>query len=287
MRTIVHLSDLHFGRVDPALLEPLLRSLDEIAPDVVVVSGDLTQRARKKQFEQARDFLARIATPKIVVPGNHDVPLYRVWERFLSPLGKYQRIVEPDLEPSFVDDEIAVLGVNTARSLTFKGGRINQEQMASIQKRLAPLGRGVTKVVVTHHPFDLPDQGDDVDLVGRAREAMDVFSRCGVDLLLAGHFHKSESGETSARYEIPGYSALVVQAGTATSTRGRGEENSFNALRVKNDEILVERWIWRADVAAFRADRHERFVRERDRWIERPGAPAISAPLRGPAADAT
>ena len=271
MRTIAHLSDLHFGRVDRQLLDPLLRSLDAIGPDVVVVSGDLTQRARKKEFEQARDFLARVRPPKVVVPGNHDVPLYRVWERFLSPLGKYQRIVQRDLEPSFVDDEIAVLGVNTARSLTFKGGRINEEQIASIRDRLAPLGRAVTKVVVTHHPFDLPDQADDdVDLVGRAREAMEAFSRCGVDLLLAGHFHKSESGETSGRYEIPGYSALVVQAGTTTSTRGRGEENSFNVLRVKNDEIAVERWIWHADAAAFRGDRRERFVREGERWIERP-----------------
>jgi 3',5'-cyclic AMP phosphodiesterase CpdA len=269
MRTIVHLSDLHFGRVDPALPEPLLRDLEAIGPDVVVVSGDLTQRARRKQFEQARDFLARIRAPKIVVPGNHDVPLYRVWERFLSPLGKYRRIVQRDLEPSFVDAEIAVLGVNTARSLTFKNGRINDEQMASIRNRLAPLGRAVTKVVVTHHPFDLPDQGDGVDLVGRARAAMEVFSRCGVDLLLAGHFHTSESGETSRRYELPGYSALVVQAGTATSTRERGEENSFNVLRVANDEIVVERWIWHTDAAAFRSDRRERFVREGDRWIER------------------
>jgi predicted phosphodiesterase len=97
---------------------------------------------------------------------------------------------------------------------------------------------------------------------------MEVFSHCGVDLLLAGHFHKSESGASSGRYEIAGYSALVVQAGTATSTRGRGEENSFNVLRVSNDEIVVERWIWHAETKAFRADREERFVRDGDRWTE-------------------
>ena len=268
MRTLAHISDLHFGRIDEAVLEPLLAAIASIGADVVAVSGDLTQRARKTQFEQARDFLARIAAPRIVVPGNHDVPLYRVWERFLSPLGKYQRIVQSDLEPSYVDGEIAVLGVNTARALTFKGGRINKEQMASIERRLKPLGDAVTKIVVTHHPFDVPDESGDVDLVGRARQAMAVFSQCGVDLLLSGHFHLSQSGETT-RDAIPGYSALAVQAGTATSTRGRGEENSFNVLRVQPSEIVVERWTFRRDPREFRPDRSERFVREGERWIER------------------
>ena len=268
MRTLVHLSDLHFGRVDATLLEPLLAAVASIDADVVAVSGDLTQRARKKQFEEARDFLARIAAPRIVVPGNHDVPLYRVWERFLSPLGNYQRIVQRDLEPSYVDDEIAVLGVNTARALTFKSGRINDEQMASIERRLKPLGDAVTKIVVTHHPFDVPDEVGDVDLVGRARQAMAVFSQCGVDLLLSGHFHVSQSGET-ARDAIAGYSALAVQAGTATSTRGRGEENSFNVVRLEKCDIAVERWGFQRDARAFKPDRNERFVREGERWIER------------------
>ena len=268
MRTLVHLSDLHFGAVDPALIEPVLAAVASLRADVVAISGDLTQRARQKQFEQARDFLARIAAPKIVVPGNHDVPLYRVWERFLSPLGKYQRIIQRDLEPSFVDDEIAVIGVNTARALTFKGGRINEEQMASIERRLRPLGEAITKVVVTHHPFDIPDEAGDVELVGRAREALAVFSQCGVDLLLSGHFHLSQSGETR-RDAIPGYSALAVQAGTATSTRERGEENSFNVLRIGSDEIVVEICTWQRNEKKFAPVRNERFVREGDRWIER------------------
>ena len=287
MRTLVHLSDLHFGRVDAALLEPLLASVADAKPDLVVVSGDLTQRARKREFEQARAFLDRLPHPQIVVPGNHDVPLYRVWERFLSPLGKYRRIVEDDLVPSFVDAEIAVLGINTARSLTFKNGRINEEQMMAIKRRFEPLGESVLKVVVTHHPFDLADQGDDVDLVGRARAAMGVFSRCGVDLLLAGHFHLSEAGSTAARHDIAGYSALVVQAGTATSTRGRGEENSFNVLRVRSDEIVVERMSWRVDAKAFAMHGTERFARDGARWLECRVAPALSARLPGPEADAT
>jgi 3',5'-cyclic AMP phosphodiesterase CpdA len=269
MRTLVHLSDLHFGRTDPRVLEPLLAAIAAISPDVVAVSGDLTQRARAAEFAAARDFLDRIAAPKIVVPGNHDVPLYRVWERFLSPLGKFKRYFGRDLSPSFVDAEIAVVGINTARSLTFKSGRINDEQMAAIHALLDPIGEAVTKIVVTHHPFDLPDDPGDVKLVGRAKLALEVFSRCGVDLLLAGHLHTSQSGDTSGRHEIAGDSALVVQAGTATSTRSRGEENSFNVLRVAHDEIVVERRAWRPEQEAFGDAGRERFVRDGRRWIER------------------
>lgn len=268
MRTLVHLSDLHFGRTDAALIEPLIAKVEATRPDVVVVSGDLTQRARAKEFAAARAFLDRLPRPQIVVPGNHDVPLYRVWERFLSPLGKYRRYIGSGSEPSFVDDEIAVVGINTARSMTFKNGRINQAQMRSIHRLLDPLPEALMKVVVTHHPFDLPDEPGNGELVGGARRAMEVFATCGVDLLLAGHFHTSQAGDTSARHRIAGYAALVVQAGTATSTRARGETNSFNVLQLGHDEVRVERQAWDARAGAFALERTERFRREAERWVE-------------------
>ena len=268
MRTLAHLSDLHFGRIDAALIEPLLQRLREVAPQIVAVSGDLTQRAKAGQFEEARAFLGRLSEPLVVVPGNHDVPLYRVWERFLSPLGKYKRYISADLEPSFVDDEIAVLGVNTARSLTFKGGRINQEQIASLRRRLQGLPESLTKVVVTHHPFDIPDEPDNDELVGRARQAMQAFADCGVDLLLSGHFHASGAGDTSRRHPLAGYAALAVQAGTATSTRGRGEANAFNVLRIDHDAVTLEVNAWQPEAARFAVERTERFRRSAERWIE-------------------
>jgi len=268
MRTLAHISDLHFGRTDPAVIEPLLRRLAEVGPQLVAVSGDLTQRARAGQFEEARTFLDRLPAPRLVVPGNHDVPLYRVWERFLSPLGKYKRYIAADLEPSFVDDEIAVLGVNTARSLTFKGGRINEAQIESLRERLQALPEALTKVIVTHHPFDIPDEPDNDELVGRADKAMKAFADCGVDVLLSGHFHASRTGETSRRHPLAGYAALAVQAGTATSTRGRGEANSFNVLRIEPDKVAVEINAWQAEAGRFGVERTERFRREADRWIE-------------------
>jgi len=272
MRTIVHLSDLHFGRVDQALIAPLTRLVHALAPDVVVVSGDLTQRARTEEFLAARAFLDLLPGPRIVVPGNHDIALYNVASRFLAPLAKYRRYITADLAPEYVDDDIAILGVNTARSLTFKDGRINHEQIAALRARLAELGDR-TKVIVTHHPFDLPDTFDKADLVDRAPLAMAMFSQCGVDLLLAGHLHASHAGNSAARYQLPGYAALVVQAGTATSTRGRGEANSFNAIRIDGTRIEVLRHSWSDSTGAFELASTECFTRVADIWTPAP-APA-------------
>jgi 3',5'-cyclic AMP phosphodiesterase CpdA len=243
VRTIVHLSDLHFGRVDPALLAPLRTRLQALKPHVIVVSGDLTQRAKPAEFREARAYLDSLPGPVLAVPGNHDVPLYNVFQRFVQPLDKYRRHVSANLEPTFVDDEIAVVGVNTARSSVFKGGRINEEQIERVRGTLCELP-SLTKIVFTHHPFDLPPGHDSRQLVGHAREAMQMFARCGADILLSGHLHESHASDTRLRYKIDDFAALVVQAGTATSTRGRGEANSFNVLHIERPCVRVERLAW-------------------------------------------
>ncbi len=266
MRTLVHLSDLHFGRVDEALLEPLRQLVIGLAPDVVVVSGDLTQRAKSEQFEAARDYLDTLPGPQIIVPGNHDISLYNVFRRFFQPLDRYKRYITTDLDPIHVDEEIAVLGVNTARSLTFKDGRVNREQLDKIREELAGLDPAITRIVVTHHPFDLPESADESDLVDRAPMAMAAFAECGVDLLLAGHLHVSHANSTEERYQISEYAALVVQAGTATSTRGRGEVNSFNVLRVEHGRVEVDRYGWDIVGEAFSLMNTEVFLRSGDVW---------------------
>jgi 3',5'-cyclic AMP phosphodiesterase CpdA len=241
VRTLVHLSDLHFGRVDKQLLAPLARAVRAAAPQLVVVSGDLTQRAKSAEFRDARRFLDTLPAPLLVVPGNHDVPLYNVFQRFLQPLDKYRRYIAHDVEPAYVDEEIAVVGVNTARSATFKGGRINAAQIARVRNRFAALARDVTRIVVTHHPFDLPPAHETRAIVGRARLAMRAFADCGADILLAGHLHASHAGDTAARYD---FSALFIQAGTATSVRGRGEANSYNVLRIERGRVELEHCAW-------------------------------------------
>ncbi|WP_395406965.1 metallophosphoesterase family protein [Pseudoduganella sp. UC29_106] len=266
MRTLVHLSDLHFGRVDEQLLAPLRATVHGLQPDVVVVSGDLTQRARSGQFAEASSYLSTLPQPQIIVPGNHDIPLYNVLARFLTPLTNYQHYISDDLTPEYIDNEIAVLGLNTARSLTFKDGRVNREQIAALHERFDQLPRHITRVVVTHHPFDLPEHFDEDDLVDRAGMAMEAFAQCGVDLLLAGHMHTSHTHSSDDRYKLGGYAALVVQAGTATSTRGRGESNSFNVLRVESSRIEVERYSWDESFMNFRPAGLEDFQRIGDVW---------------------
>lgn len=251
MRTIVHLSDLHFGRIDPATTDPLVEVVREIEPDLVAVSGDLTQRARDPQFRAAREFLDRLPEPRIVVPGNHDVPLWNLAARFLRPLAGWRRHVSRDPSPFWSDEEIAVAGVNTARSLTWKGGRINRQQVDALRDRFRALPDGTTAVVVAHHPFDLPPGHGPRDLVGRARMAMEALAACGVDLFLTGHLHVHHAAHTARRYRVEGHSAVVVQAGTATSTRGRGEPNSFNVIRIDDPVIEVEPRVWRPGETAF------------------------------------
>lgn len=269
MRTLVHLSDLHFGRVDRALLDPLVDRIGNLKPDVVVVSGDLTQRARSAEFKGARAFLDALPKPRIVVPGNHDISMHNIFDRFARPLDKYRRYIDADLHPAYIDAEIAVLGVSTARSATIKGGRINREQIARLRSRMGPLNERVVKIVVTHHPFDLPEYYREGDLVGRAPAAMRMFAESRVDLLLAGHFHASHAGDTAVRYRIGDYSALAVQAGTATSTRRRGEANSFNRVCVASPQITIERYDWKGKIGTFVQTRSDVFKRTPGGWSRR------------------
>jgi 3',5'-cyclic AMP phosphodiesterase CpdA len=267
MRVIVHLSDIHFGRIDASLIAPLVETVKEIKPDLVAVSGDLTQRARSHQFREARAFLDSLPHPQIIVPGNHDVPLHNPFTRFLQPLDKYRRFITDDLRPFYFDDEIAVVGISTARSLTIKGGRVNKSQIEWMRNKLCVLGDEITKIVVTHHPFDLPEGHDEGDLVGRSRLAMETLANCGADLFLAGHLHVSHTSHTAKRYKIHGHSALVVQAGTATSTRGRGETNSFNVIRIAHPQISVERLEWQPESVGFFVASTEGFRHTDGGWV--------------------
>lgn len=248
------------------MVRPLVDIILQTEPDLVTVSGDFTQRARAHQFAEARQFLDSLPFPQLHVPGNHDIPLHNVFARFGRPLKNYKEYITKDLQPVFFDNEMVVVGINTARSLTRKYGRINAEQLAMLRQRLAPFDDKVTKILVTHHPFDLPEgYGDQRQLVGRAAMAMDVISDSGVDLLLAGHLHLAHIGFTSKRYRVTGHSALAIQAGTAISTRGRGEQNSFNVLRVEPARIVLERKLWEPE-RGYIASPPATFVRREGEW---------------------
>ncbi|QNM83174.1 metallophosphoesterase [Sphingomonas sabuli] len=267
MPRLVHLSDLHFGAHDPKVVEAVEARVNDIAADLVVVSGDFTQRARTEQFQEACRFLDRLREAGhevLAVPGNHDVPLYDVLRRFLSPLTRYRRYIDDTLCPVHDIPGATVLGINTARSFTFKDGRINEEQIALIRDTFAKSSPDNTRIVVTHHPLFALPVGDEVaPAAGRSELALDAIGDAGVDLLLAGHNHVASIHNASDLVTRAG-SALVVQAGTATSTRLRDKGQSFNRIAIdgRNVTITVETW----DGAQFGVEDEQRYVQEGDHW---------------------
>ncbi|HTL30436.1 MAG TPA: metallophosphoesterase [Tepidisphaeraceae bacterium] len=250
MRTIAHISDLHFGTVDPTVAEGLVRDIAGQKPDVVVASGDFTQRARVGQYKAAAEFLRRLPAPQIVVPGNHDIPLWNVIRRFFLPLTRYRKYISHDLRPTYRDDELMILGINTARPFSWswdgfwKDGRISEEQLLDIQMHLCDVPASVFKIVVTHHPF-IPPPGERMKgMVHGAKQALPRLEQCNVDLLLAGHLHRGYSGDVRTHYEAARRSMLSIQAATATSMRRRGEPNAYNVIKTASDAVSVETRAW-------------------------------------------
>lgn len=260
MRTIAHISDLHFGTEERAVVAGLLAELDGSrgpAPSVVAISGDLTQRARPEQFRAARAFLDRLPVPFVVVPGNHDVPLYDLIDRFVQPLERYRRIIGEPLMPVFADRELAVIGINTAHGFTFKGGRVTRETAEAVRARLADIDAG-WKVLVAHHPFVPPPGGDGSDQVRGAAEVVPILEEAGIQMILTGHLHVAHSSDPTA-FRSADRAIIEVQAGTAMSTRRRGEPNGYNLVTLAGDEVSIDHRVW--DGAGFVTDQTKAYRR--------------------------
>jgi 3',5'-cyclic AMP phosphodiesterase CpdA len=267
MARIVHLSDLHFGAHDENLVESVEEGIDALKPHLVVISGDFTQRARTEQFKEACRFLETLRDKGhevLGVPGNHDVPLYDVLRRFLSPLTRYRRFIDETLCPFIELPGVAVLGINTARSLTFKDGRINREQVAFIREAFSRTDPDAVRVLVTHHPLFAIPVGEGVErAIGGQELALDAIEEAGVDLMLAGHAHHAATHHASDLVTRAGGS-LVIQAGTATSTRVRLQEQSFNTIDVDERCVTVTVNAWKDD--AFRPADAQRYEWQDGRW---------------------
>jgi 3',5'-cyclic AMP phosphodiesterase CpdA len=231
MRAIAHISDLHFGRHDPAVAEGLLADLTMEKPDLVAVSGDLTQRARRREFAAARHFLDRIDAPVIAVPGNHDVSLYNLARRLFQPLGRFRHYISPVQSPFITDAELAVLGINTARAVSFSNGRISHHQMDAIRNLFGQLPGKPFRVLVSHHPLTPPPLAPARAIVGRAEHALEAIADAGIDLLLTGHYHQASSRNITSYHLTTKRTVLVSQAGTAISTRRRGQLLQFHPHR--------------------------------------------------------
>ncbi len=268
MARLIHLSDLHFGAHDPKLVDAVESEVHRYKPDLVVISGDFTQRARTDQFKQACAFLGRLRDAGhavLAVPGNHDVPLYDVLRRFLSPLTRYRKYIDDTLCPFHEVPGAAVLGINTARSATIKDGKINDEQIAFIRETFERIDPKVPRILVSHHPiFALPTGMGMGEPIKNQAGVLEMIGTLGVDLLLAGHNHRA-SHQDSADFVTKSTGALVVQAGTATSTRVRGEHQSFNRITIDGEDVEVVLIGWR-DTQFVDGD-PARFTRKDGRWV--------------------
>lgn len=268
---ILHLSDLHFGR--PVLPEVCRAVLDlgaRTRPDVVVVSGDLTQRARREEFEAAREFLDALPrVPRIVVPGNHDVPLYRLHERLLSPRALYREWIDPDPSPTLHRPGATFVGLDSTDPYrSIKNGRLGRDALARCEAIFAGADPASWRIVVLHHHLIPAPSFDRVRPMPRSQRALEAFTRMKVDLVLAGHLHRAYVGNSLDVYagSQRDSGSIIVQCGTSTSRRGRGaerESNSLNWIEVGPDGVEVTHHLYLGSEQGFSAVSRHRFARPR------------------------
>lgn len=260
---IAHISDIHFGAVDAEAARRLAQQVNTLSPDGVIVTGDLTQAGRKREFAEAGAYLKTFAAPVLVVPGNHDVPVYNLGRRFADPWSRYRRHIHHDLSPSGEMGSAFALGLNSARragpSLDWSRGRLSATQ---ISKGVAALQQSAhdLKIVALHHPV-VPAPGKaGAALINRADHALAAFTGAGADIVLTGHAHIAQAlVKSTANGDI-----VVAAAGTASSTRLRGELPSYNLVRWENDTLTIETHRYSAE--GFIHERAHKFVRDDNSW---------------------
>lgn len=254
MTVLLQISDPHFGTEQPAVVEALLHLARQMRPAAVILSGDITQRARRAQFEAARKFVSQLAPPALVaIPGNHDIPLFNVFARMFHPYAGFERAFGTDLEPQWHSDDFLIIGVNTTRPSRHKDGEVSPEQILRVSKRLAAASTRQIRIVVTHQPVHVL-RGSEVHnrLHGHA-EAIPAWSNAGADIILGGHIHLPYIAPLHEHYTDLSRRCWVVQAGTAVSTRVRRRHpNSVNLIKRDDEHACnVERWDYSAERQKF------------------------------------
>ncbi len=241
MSVLLQISDTHFGTEQPLVVEALVALAAQLRPDVVVLSGDITQRARPAQFRAAKTFVDRLGAPVLAIPGNHDIPLFDLWARLTRPYARYATAFGAELEPVHATQDLLVIGVNTTRAWRHKNGEVSTAQIDRVAKQLAAATPGQLRVVVVHQPVAVPTVQDQTNVLRGHSAATQVWSAAGADLVMGGHIHLPYTLALQG-LERP---LWAVQAGTAVSSRTRpGGPNSVNVLRwgEPSGHCLIEQW---------------------------------------------
>lgn len=264
MSVVLQISDPHFGTEQPQVVEALVTLARLQQPDLLVLSGDITQRARPAQFQAARAFMDRLGAPFLAIPGNHDIPLFDVWTRLRRPYARHSAAFGAELEPFYSSPDLMVACVNTTRAWQHKNGEVSAQQIDRVARLLANATPAQLRVVVVHQPVAVTRAEDAPNLLRGHAGALQRWAEAGADFVMGGHIH------------LPFVLALqglarplwAVQAGTAVSSRVRaGLPNSVNLLRWGADSApgscQIEQWDFstgegafvRAMVSAVRPDR--------------------------------
>ncbi|MEE9208202.1 MAG: metallophosphoesterase [Gemmatimonadota bacterium] len=255
MPAILHAADLHFGPPFlPDRAEGLLELETRLSPDLIVLAGDLTQRAKRVQFADAAAYVKRLEGPTIVTSGNHDVPLYRFWERIFTPHRNYRRYIESRMNYVHTQPGLTVVSLNSSRALTFTNGRLRVSQLRLAEQAFREAPANDMRVVVTHHPLTPPPLPDP-EVAAGWRRALRAFGSMGVDVVLAGHKHRSYEAQSADWIDHGGEASVpIIHAGTATSSRGRGLEaghNSVNLLQADENGLRIAQYLWRPASGTF------------------------------------
>lgn len=268
MRSFIHMSDTHFGTEDPSVVEALVSLVAAQRPGLVVLSGDVTQRARRGQFEAAQRFLDRLGLPTLVVAGNHDIPLFNLVARWRSPYAGFRRAFGDGLEPVHRAPGLHVVGVDSTTPWRHKDGELDAATIRRACERLEASEPGVVRVVVMHHPLLAITDSDLANLAHGHREALGAFRDCGVDLLLGGHIHLPYVRQAPGPALDPERPLWIVQAGTAVSRRTRdGHPNSVHIVRYDAERcrvVVVEQWDHDASEGRFTLVRCVPMTRDRN-----------------------
>ena len=245
MTLIVQISDPHFGTERAEVVDALRTSIKALHPALVILSGDVTQRARHAQFAAARQFIDTLERPWLAIPGNHDVPLFNLLARSFDPFGGYRRAFGDDLEPTFSSTQLLAIGVNTVRATRHKNGEVSDAQIERVSERLRGANREQLRIVVTHQPVHVIREKDIANLLIHHERAIAAWAEAGADLVLGGHIHLPYVRPLATETRRLARPLWSVQAGTAVSSRIReGISNSFHAIRHEpdHDRVTVEQW---------------------------------------------
>ncbi|WP_048441956.1 metallophosphoesterase [Caenimonas sp. SL110] len=252
MSILLQISDTHFGTAQPAVVEALVALARSQRPDLTVLSGDITQRARPAQFRAARAFTDRLGVPLVAVPGNHDIPLFDLWTRLRHPYARYIASFGNDLEPVHRSPDVLVVCVNTTRARRHKDGEVSAQQVERVAGLLENAQPEQLRVVVVHQPAAVIREEDAPNRLHGHAAALERWAQAGADIVMGGHIHLPYV-KPIAGLARP---LCVVQAGTAVSSRVRqGVPNSVNLLRWGQDcapgLCRIEQWDYSAGNQAF------------------------------------